>query len=121
MVTLERDCEDLMKNSSSLIFCIDKDGRITDWSFAMQQLTGIDKAAAFHHLDVGDVFGTNGMLRVLSLQPGTEAMKRLSSALTYVIGVPSQGSDSPRPLWRTSTATSSRRAWAWRVVASRSM
>ena len=95
LVARERDCEELIQNSTSPMFCVDGDGRITEWSHAMEKLTGIQKAAILTELAVGDVFGTSGTLRILASQASADAMTELSAGLVSVLGDAGGQSDPP--------------------------
>ena len=95
LVARERDCEELIQNSTSPMFCVDGEGRVTEWSHAMEKLTGIEKQSVLTELAVGDVFGTYGTLRILASQASADAMTELSAAFVSVLGDTEGQSDPP--------------------------
>nr|AKT76089.1 phytochrome [Tetraselmis cordiformis] len=82
----ERDIMEVVQSSMSPIFSVDVSGRVTEWNYAMERLTGELKAGVLNKLAVGEVFSASGRLQIVSSMGSSDAATEMSALLVLALG-----------------------------------
>lgn len=86
----ERDYEELMEHSSSAMFCVDTEGRITGWNTAMERISGVAQQSVTGLPLRGEVLGPSGVLMHVPHGNSADAMTELDALLVNVLALDSK-------------------------------
>ena len=92
----EHDIIQVIQNSTSPIFSVSNTGRVTEWNYAMERMTGLVKHDMLGKVAVGELFGSKGILQTVTSKTATEATaieEKISAMLVTALG---ENGESPR-------------------------